>query len=212
MRELPEKLTLKQKRSLADWKSLGLSVDDDEFWDLWDEAFPVGRIMSAAHVRAEKIATVIREAEGVLLSLHHGTTLEEHICKTCGKPFATNYRYNRHCSDDCLAQHLQNFLGIKWDPTKSAQERWGGEPPTIIEPATLEILKKWAQAIISLPTVGPTRDTVVREEVEMFIAPKQHIPFTVENKREFVKEVAEVAKNSDDDWLKSLLTEVDGML
>lgn len=158
--ELPDTLTTRQQKAIRDWAAIGVEVESDEFWELWQNTFPdrSKRGSNPAHAIAEKRAVLVREAEGVLFSLFSGNSIEVHKCKSCGREFATNYRYNRHCSDECLAQSLSDRMGFRWDPDRSAEDRWKGEPPTIISPDTLETLKTWAKQILELNPIQPARD------------------------------------------------------
>jgi hypothetical protein len=95
----------------------------------------------------ETHAVKVREAEAVLKHLYHVHTLRQAACKNCGELFATNYEYQQHCSDECLRRTVVK-LGLKWHPEKKPEDRWQGEPPSVIAPETLVILKKWAREII----------------------------------------------------------------
>lgn len=62
----------------------------------------------------------------------------------CKEMFGTNYRAVDFCSVNCRMRYLAD-LGIKWNPYKKEEERWGGEPPLIIPPEALKVLLKLAQ-------------------------------------------------------------------
>lgn len=89
------------------------------------------------------------EAEAVLRCLEKPGQFEFKLCKReeCREPFGTNYRAVAYCSDHCRSKDLQK-TGIRWDPTKSPEERWGGEPPLIIPPAAVRTL---IHALSALP-------------------------------------------------------------
>ena len=107
-------------------------------------------VVSRNKRKAEVHAVKVREAEGVLLSLNYTMAIEQHKCNYCKRTFGTNYRYNKHCSEECLKASL-DAMGLAWDPEKSAEERWKGEPPLTIAPETLAKLKVWAKAILDEP-------------------------------------------------------------
>ncbi len=98
-------------------------------------------------VKAEQYETKLREAEGVLLSLHYPKGMEEHTCKACKRKFGTNYVYNKHCSEECLKDSLA-VMGLSWNPEKPWAERWGAEPPLVVSPETWEQLKAFAERIL----------------------------------------------------------------
>jgi len=102
---------------------------------------------SRQKVKAEQYETKLREAEGVLLSLHYPKGMEEHTCKACKRKFGTNYVYNKHCSEECLKDSLA-VMGLSWNPEKPWAERWGAEPPLVVSPETWSKLKAFAERIL----------------------------------------------------------------
>lgn len=92
----------------------------------------------------------IREAELVFAHLQNPLSSLEVTCKACGLKFRTNYKYCKHCSPNCLRESLAK-MGMNWDANKSQEERWGGQIPSVIAPATLEKLREWAQVLLSSP-------------------------------------------------------------
>lgn len=163
MNNLPEKLTSKQKKFIADLSLLGLTETSDKFWILWNEEYPEDGVDTARRIAADKRETTHREAEAVLLSLYSGRTLEEHTCKSCGRKFLTNYVYNRHCTEECLRDSLGR-RGLRWDPSRQAADRWCGEPPASITPDTLEFLKKWARNLLA---ISPMAEEIFSDDEEI---------------------------------------------
>lgn len=82
-----------------------------------------------------------REAEAVLQFLEAPKTFCARECKRpiCHNMFSSNYRAVAYCSNACRALYLA-AAGIKWDPYKNPEERWGGEPPLIIGPEAMHFL------------------------------------------------------------------------
>lgn len=82
-----------------------------------------------------------REAEAVLQFLEAPKTFRARECKReiCHNMFSSNYRAVAYCSNACRALDLA-AEGIKWDPYKNPEERWGGEPPLIIGPEAMQFL------------------------------------------------------------------------
>jgi len=78
------------------------------------------------------------EAEAVLSFLHKpsGWLLKLFNREECGQPFGTNYKSVGYCSDNCRSKDLAKS-GIHWNPHKSPEERWGGEPPLLIPPEAI---------------------------------------------------------------------------
>jgi hypothetical protein len=87
-------------------------------------------------------------AEAVLLSLQQPAHFMSKKCKYCGEYFGTNYRAVAYCSDSHRAKALR-AEGIEWNPHKTAEERWGGEPPLVIPPEARRKLVKFAQVLLA---------------------------------------------------------------
>lgn len=92
------------------------------------------------------------EAEGILLTLQSDKrTVALKECKECHEPFATNYKYVGYCTNACRALALKH-IGIKWDPTKKDEQRWGtidnpSQIPIVISNAALEQLRIIVEAM-----------------------------------------------------------------
>lgn len=101
-----------------------------------------------ANDKKNKELRVIREAEAVLRHLYYPATLKQVLCRNCGEPFATNYEFEKYCTDECRRRALKKE-GIDWDVNKDPQERWQGQPPSTISTETLARLKVWAREILA---------------------------------------------------------------
>jgi hypothetical protein len=89
------------------------------------------------------------QGEAVLLSIEKPARFTVKRCKECGEPFGTNYRYITHCGTTCLTRALKNQSGIYFDPNKSLEERFGGEPPLVIPPQAVKKLIEFATHILT---------------------------------------------------------------
>lgn len=172
---LPDKLNAKQKAIVEKYKSEGL---DELFADkmeaaVWAVASPNQKESS----KAEAYDAAVREAQGVLQSLYVPRSIVSRQCKECKRVFGTNYQYDKYCSDTCRKESLER-LGLKWDPTKPARERWQAEPPTTISAETMQILRSWAEQILAMPTDIPVIPVPESEwkpmEVEFYPPQKEH--------------------------------------
>lgn len=95
--------------------------------------------------------SVSRELRLVIEILHRKVELVQRKCGICGRTFACDYLYVAFCSDTCRAEHIYQESGIVWNSEKPERERWGGEPPSVIKPETLEFLVAFAQNILAIP-------------------------------------------------------------
>ena len=90
----------------------------------------------------ETQSDLIRQAQAVL-DYWYGNRFDwvHKECKQCHRDFA--YRWDStsiaYCSVTCTAQSLAE-IGIKWDPTKPPEERWGKTIPSVVPPSALDIL------------------------------------------------------------------------
>jgi hypothetical protein len=88
------------------------------------------------------------QAEAVLLSLDKPLGFVTKLCRLCGVAFETNYRSVAYCSDAHRAKALK-AQGIIWNPHKTQEERWGGEPPLVIPPEARTKLLEWARTLVA---------------------------------------------------------------
>ena len=98
-------------------------------------------------------------AEAVLLSLQQPAHFMSKKCKFCGEYFGTNYRAVAYCSDSHRAKALL-AEGIVWNPHKTAEERWGGEPPLVIPPEARRKLVKFAEVLLA-------QEEILQRETQM---------------------------------------------
>lgn len=128
------------------WEEEGLHLEDPEGYERLKEK---ARQESLGVTPAALKLSAHKEAELVLLSLSNPSMAVTVECPSCKDKFQTNYAYQRYCSTTCLQSALES-KGLKWDPYKSPEERWKGEPPSVITPTTFRVLQKWAQRILSV--------------------------------------------------------------
>lgn len=90
----------------------------------------------------ETVSDVLAEAQAVADYIDAPSTFKEKVCANCGGTFA--YKWQRDsistCSVECMRLLLES-KGMKWDPTRSQETRWGRPVPQIIPAAALEILR-----------------------------------------------------------------------
>lgn len=73
------------------------------------------------------------EAEAALEYYENPRTFKQKDCKTCNRAFATRGAPVAYCSDKCRAKAFEERMGVKWQPHRSVEDRWGflGEPLTV---------------------------------------------------------------------------------
>lgn len=111
-----------------------------------EEAPELDRKQLVAAVKEEKASrprASDMDAEAVLLVLRQPAAFTYKVCKRveCKEPFGTNYHSVAYCSNRCRAKDLLD-LGVTWDPSKTEEERWAGEPPLMIPPAAVKVLRR----------------------------------------------------------------------
>lgn len=82
------------------------------------------------------------EAEAALEYYENPRTFNQKNCKTCGRAFATRGAPVAYCSDKCRATAFEERMGVKWQPYRKVEDRWGflGEPLTV-PPEALAIVQ-----------------------------------------------------------------------
>lgn len=121
----PEKPETKQAKALALAASfLGVQVDEIE-------------------IPIETTEDKLSEVEAVLRwHQTRGEGFKQKECKNCGLVFA--YSWDRDaisiCSVHCAEAQLKK-IGIKWNPHKTARERWGKTAPLVVPPEALSLLQ-----------------------------------------------------------------------
>jgi hypothetical protein len=73
------------------------------------------------------------EAEAALEYYENPRSFKQKDCKTCGNAFATRGAPVAYCSDKCRAKAFEERMGVKWQPLRKPEDRWGfmGEPLTV---------------------------------------------------------------------------------
>lgn len=159
------KLNPKQKAVYAAWEAADPDTRFDLEVALAKYSTPAQRAKAPAKV-PEKKATILRENRAVIMHLEKRGELVEVTCWQCKRKFAADYLYVRLCSDDCAAQYLFDTTGIKWDPEKDTDERWGfGVPPGIISPKTWAKMQEWAKRILEVKTLDEFRGHPIEDKV-----------------------------------------------
>ena len=92
---------------------------------------------------------ISRQGDAILLFLESPAKFTTKQCqrKECGEWFGTNYRSVGYCSDSCRGREISRQTGLKWDYRKDEFQRWGGEPPLVIDPVSLKKLKQFVAAL-----------------------------------------------------------------
>lgn len=133
------KQSIKQKRALEKLNQLAAQYGG--------KTFDVSEAQS--HIR-EHVVSQSDKLEGVLASIRRPGDYTYRRCKrkNCGAPFGANYHAVAYCSDLCRIRDFEDTTGIKWNGSKSPEERWGGEPPSIITPDVIATMLPYAERII----------------------------------------------------------------
>jgi hypothetical protein len=76
---------------------------------------------------------VSMEAEAALEYYENPRSFSQKDCKTCNRAFATRGAPVAYCSDKCRAKAFEERMGVKWQPHRKVEDRWGflGEPLTV---------------------------------------------------------------------------------
>lgn len=84
-----------------------------------------------------------REAEAVIAFVENPNGFKERDCNNCGKQFAVNRANVAYCSDHCRKVALES-KGLRWNPEKTPEERWGVNEPLTVSPQAYEAVKALA--------------------------------------------------------------------
>jgi hypothetical protein len=107
--------------------------------------------------RTEANDLVSRESEAVLAHVKYAKKGDflERICLRCDAIFMANLANVAYCSDTCRQKELAD-MGIRWDSTKPATERWGiqGSINTV-------------RQLNRVPLVIPTESIPILEELNL---------------------------------------------
>lgn len=104
-----------------------------------DEILKLASVPKQEHTFAQQQTS--RDAEAVLGFVLTPKRFIKRLCRNCESQFYTDYSCVAYCSDSCR-RHAMETLGIKWDPTKPPEQRWGNPVPLVIPGNTLEFLRK----------------------------------------------------------------------
>lgn len=145
----------------------------------------------------------VLQGEAALLFLNKPERFITKKCdwKECGEYFGTSYRSVAYCSNACRGKAFKDQTGMDIDWSKSAHERWGGDPPLIIDPDTLKNLA-WLMQEGRLGK-SPTLPSTESEPEEVLVA-------SPENKPEATERVVTPTIPLDSLELETLLAEVSG--
>lgn len=86
---------------------------------------------------------LMREAQAVVNWFEsRGAGFESETCRWCKLPFeySWNVKGVKYCSVRCMDHYLQS-IGLKWNPSKPPEERWGKTIPAVVPPAALSNLQ-----------------------------------------------------------------------
>lgn len=94
------------------------------------------------------------QGEAALLFLSKPERFITKVCAWCEQSFAATYHYVAYCCNNCRARAFKEQTGVDVDwGAKTDTERWGGEPPLIVDPETLKHL---AEHVRRLNNSNPT--------------------------------------------------------
>ncbi len=95
-----------------------------------------------------------QEAQAILLFLEQPRAFISKECDECGRIFLTTYKFVSLCSNRCRIKSLER-IGIIWNPTHTAEERWRRARIPIyyvMPPEALEVLMQIAQQHAARPS------------------------------------------------------------
>jgi hypothetical protein len=128
---------IKVARALAKLAALTAQIKGEEAPELNHKEL----VAAVKEERASRPKAGSMDAEAVLLFLRKPAAFTFKVCKRteCGEAFGTDYHAVAYCSDRCRVKSLA-AVGLQWDPTKSPEQRWGGEPPLLLPPEAVSVL------------------------------------------------------------------------
>lgn len=99
------------------------------------------------------------EGEAALEYFENPRTFKEKKCKHCGREFATRGAPVAYCSNPCRIKTFEERMGVRWQPDRSLEARWGfyGEP-LILGPEALQTIKAVHEAQPEPDSLGPIID------------------------------------------------------
>jgi len=90
----------------------------------------------------ETVSDVLAEAQAVADYIDAPETFKRKTCANCGDPFA--YKWARDSISTCSVQCMRLLLeskGLKWDPTRSQESRWGRPIPQVVPASALRLIE-----------------------------------------------------------------------
>lgn len=94
------------------------------------------------------VQTESDKLEATLHSVSRPGDFTYRLCKRCHQPFGSNYRAVAYCSDLHRIRDFEDLTGVKWNSTKTPEQRWGGEPPLVIPPDVVYTMWKYATSLV----------------------------------------------------------------
>lgn len=92
-------------------------------------------------VPMESANDLMREAQSAIFYYENSGAFNHKTCKWCSGVFAYNWDHDSiaYCSISCAAKYLES-IGLRWDPSKPLEERWGKTTPAVVPPQVIELL------------------------------------------------------------------------
>lgn len=91
----------------------------------------------------ETPSDLLAEAQAVVDYIQSPTDFKEKICASCGEPF--RYKWTRDSISTCSVGCMKNLLlakGLRWDPTRTQEQRWGRPVPQVVPATALALLEQ----------------------------------------------------------------------
>lgn len=91
----------------------------------------------------ETVDDILFEAQAVLDYTEAPDTFKHKVCTNCGGKFA--YRWKRDSISTCSVQCMKEAFekkGLRWDPTRSQESRWGRPTPQVVPAAAVTALEQ----------------------------------------------------------------------
>lgn len=144
----------KQEKALDFWAQMGIAINPAEI----------------VHTSPETLdkAPQYRELQGeaALLFLAKPERFISKKCDWCDEYFAATYRSVSFCSNTCRAKAFEKQTGMKVDwGAKTDIERWGGEPPLILDPNTFKFIADYVMRLKNQNSIPDLES--LKEKVEV---------------------------------------------
>ena len=162
----------KQDQAIAFWANLGIEIKPEE--------------IKTSPEQLDK-APQYRELQGeaALLFLTKPERFISKVCEWCSEAFAATYRSVAFCSNSCRAKAFEKQTGMKVDwGAKTDIERWGGEPPLILDPATFKFIADYVMRLKNQNLIPDLESLKEKVEVpiqngQVVVANPQPVPSSV---------------------------------